>query len=76
MAQPRYTVQVVWQPVLVDFCDPEEHMAGPRESHHHMPEAVLEPPLINTKAACAERLRHTWSMLHTKFQICLGLMEV
>ena len=83
MVQCRYTVQVVWQPVLVDFCDPDEHVAGlpsshlaPWESHHHMAEAVLDPPLINTKAACVERLGHAWFMICAKLQIGLSLMEV
>lgn len=76
-------MKVVWQPVLVDFSDPDEHMAGlpgsypgPWESHYHMPEAVLDPPLINTKAACVERLGHAWSTLHAKLQIGLSSMEV
>lgn len=83
MVQHRCTVQVVWQPVLVDFCHPDKHVARlpgswpkPWESHHHVPEAVLDPPLINTKAACVERLGHAWSMLHTELHIGLSLMEV
>lgn len=56
-------------PVLVEFCDPDKHMAGlpalhlgPLESPYHIAEAVLGHSVINTKVACVETSGHEWSV--------------